>query len=179
MASWQDRIVSLITSERARLVGYVRRFIDDTAERDGEDIVQDILLNMFDRADMTHPIENLTAYIYQALRNRIVDYLRKRKDVSSLDEGWFEDDGLTLSQILPDPQAGRLDESARLEIRQTLFKVLNILDDEQRAVIVATELEGRTFRELSKEWGIPMGTLLARKSRAIQKIKETFADPGS
>lgn len=36
MVPWQDKIVSFVTNEREKLVGYVRRFIDDTAERDGE-----------------------------------------------------------------------------------------------------------------------------------------------
>jgi len=36
---------------------------------------------------------------------------------------------------------------------------------------VATEFDGRSFRELSEEWQVPIGTLLARKSRALQKIR--------
>lgn len=178
MAPWQDKIVSLITNERERWIGYVRRLIDDTAERSGEDIVQDVIVNLFDRADVTSPIDNLSAYVYRALRNRIIDYLRKKRESVSLDEGWSDKEALTLFDILPEPQSGNLDETSRLEIRQVLFKVLSVLTDEQKAVLIATELEGRTFRELSEEWGIPLGTLLARKSRAIQKIKDTFSDSG-
>ena len=176
MAPWQDKIVSLITNEREKWIGYVRRLIDDAAERDGEDIVQDVIANLFDRADITSPIENLTAYVYRALRNRVIDYLRKKRESVSLDEGWSDDEALTLYDVLPDPQAGEMDETSCLEIRQNLFKALSVLTDEQKAVLVATELEGRTFRELSEEWGVPIGTLLARKSRAIQKIKDTFSD---
>ena len=175
MVPWQNKIVSFVTNEREKLVGYVRRFIDDTAERDGEDIVQDVILNLFNRADFTIPIENLTAYVYQALRNRTIDYLRRKREILSLDEGWPDDEGLTLSQVLPELQSDRMDEISRLEIRQNLFKALSVLTDEQKEVLVATELEGRTFRELSEEWGVPIGTLLARKSRAIQKVKDTFS----
>ena len=176
MVSWQNKIVSFVTNEREKLVGYVRRFIDDTEERDGEDIVQDIILNLFNRADFTIPIENLTAYVYRALRNRTIDYLRRKREILSLDEGWSDEEGLTLSQVLPEPRSDCMDEISRLEIRQSLFKALSVLTDEQKEVLVATELEGRTFRELSEEWGVPIGTLLARKSRAIQKIKDTFSD---
>jgi len=178
MVSWQDKIVSLITNERERWIGYVRRLIDDAADRDGEDIVEDVIVNLFDKADITRPIDNLTAYVYRSLRNRIIDYLRKKRESVSLDEGWSEAAALTLYDVLPDPQAGEMDEISRLEIRQNLFNVLSVLTDEQKEVLVATELEGRTFRELSEEWGVPIGTLLARKSRAIQKIKDTFFDSG-
>jgi RNA polymerase sigma factor (sigma-70 family) len=176
MVPLQNRIVSFITNEREKLVRYVRRFIDDTAERDGEDIVQDIILNLFNRADFTIPIENLTAYVYRSLRNRTIDYLRRKREILSLDEGWPDDERLTLSQILPELQSDRMDETSRLEIRQKLFRALSVLTDEQKEVLVATALEGRTFRELSEDSGVPIGTLLARKSRAIQKIKDTFSD---
>jgi RNA polymerase sigma factor (sigma-70 family) len=176
MVPLQNKIVSFITNEREKLVRYVRRFIDDTAERDGEDIVQDIILNLFNRADFTIPIENLTAYVYRSLRNRTIDYLRRKREILSLDEGWPDDERLTLSQILPELQSDRMDETSRLEIRQKLFRALSVLTDEQKEVLVATALEGRTFRELSEDSGVPIGTLLARKSRAIQKIKDTFSD---
>ena len=37
-------------------------------------------------------------------------------------------------------------------------------------------MNGRTFRELSEEWGVPLGTLLARKSRAIAKVREALRE---
>ena len=122
MAPWQEKIVSLITSERERWISYVRRLIDDAAERDGEDIVQDVIVNLFDKADITSPIENLTAYVYRALRNRIIDYLRKKRESVSLDGRWLDEEALGLYDVLPDPQAGDIDETSRLEIRQNLFK---------------------------------------------------------
>jgi RNA polymerase sigma factor (sigma-70 family) len=175
MALWQDRIVSLITKERERWIGYVRRLIDDAAERDGEDIVQDVIVNLFDRADITDPVENLTAYVYRALRNRIIDYLRKKRETVSLDGGWPDEEAPTLFDVLPEPPAGDLDEASRLDIRRNLAMAFSVLTEEQKAVLIATEMEGRTFRELSEEWGVPLGTLLARKSRAIKKIKDTFS----
>ena len=41
-------IVEFLTTERGRLIRYVRHLIDDAAERDGEDIVQDVALNRVD-----------------------------------------------------------------------------------------------------------------------------------
>jgi RNA polymerase sigma factor (sigma-70 family) len=173
---WQNKIGAFFTRERERMVGYVHRLIDDTAERDGEDIVQDVILNIFSKADVTIPIENLTAYVYQALRNRVIDYLRRKRKIVSLDEKVFEDEALTLSDILPDPRNDRMSEEFRLDIRERLFEALSGLGEEQRAIIIATEFEGRTFKVLSEAWGVPMGTLLARKSRALQKIREAFSD---
>jgi len=173
-APWKIKILDFMTREREKLIGYVRRFIDDTAERDGEDIVQDVVLNIFNRADITIPIENVAAYVYQALRNKVIDYLRKRREMISLDDGWTDDEEITLLQTLSDPRTDGTDELSRMEICENLFELLSVLNDEQRAILIATELEGKTFQELSKEWGVPLGSLLARKSRALQRIRETF-----
>ena len=86
-------IAQFLSAEHERLTGYVRRLIDDTAERDGEDIVQDVALSLFNRADVLMPIEALSAYVYQSLRNRVIDYLRRRRNIVSLDEPIDEEDG--------------------------------------------------------------------------------------
>lgn len=175
-APGKDRTVEFLTSEREKLVRFVRRLIDDTAERDGEDIVQDVILNIFDTADVTGPIEDLSAYVYQSLRNRVVDYFRKRREMISLDAKDFQDTELSLSEILHDSRYDTTNELFRNEIRRRIHDAIESLSMQQKAVVIETEFRGRTFRELSEEWGIPMGTLLARKSRALKKIQEALAD---
>jgi RNA polymerase sigma-70 factor (ECF subfamily) len=81
-----NKIAEFFRTEYRRLIRYVHRLIDDTAERDAEDIVQDVILNILDGIDVGRPIENLFAYVYQSLRNRVVDLFRKRKDTLSLSE---------------------------------------------------------------------------------------------
>jgi RNA polymerase sigma factor (sigma-70 family) len=146
--------------EYFRLVRYVRRLIDDAADRDAEDIVQDVMLSIFDKADVTVPIENLAAYVYRSLRNRVVDIFRKKEDV------------LSLSDVISDAKYNTEQEVERKELMDFVFRAIDSLSDEQRAVLLATEFEGWSFRQLSEEWEIPLGTLLARKSRALQHIRK-------
>jgi DNA-directed RNA polymerase specialized sigma24 family protein len=42
--------------------------------------------------------------------------------------------------------------------------------------LIATELKGKSFRDLSEEWGEPIGTLLSRKSRAVKTLKKLLED---
>ena len=149
-----------LRQEREALVGYVRRRIDDAADHEAEDIVQDVVVHLFDRADPSVPIQNLAAYIYRALRNRIVDYFRRRRETLALQEA-----------VLASGQNPAL-EIEKEEILEDVFAAMEELSSEEKAVILATEMEGRTFKELAEEWGIPLGTLLARKSRALEKIKK-------
>lgn len=150
-------------TEYQRLVSFVRRRIDDAADRDAEDIVQDVMLKMFDSADVSVPFENLAAYVYRSLRNRVIDLLRTRKTTESL------------SDVLQDTRYDTALDHERAQIRDRVYQAIGQLSDFERAVIIATEFDDRSFRELSEEWRVPMGTLLARKSRALQKIKNELA----
>jgi RNA polymerase sigma factor (sigma-70 family) len=146
--------------EYFRLVRYVRRLIDDAADRDAEDVVQDVMLSIFDKADVTVPIENLAAYVYQSLRNKVIDIFRKKEDVMSL------------SDVITDVRYDTEREVERKELMDFVFRAIDSLETVQREVLIATELEGWSFRELSEKWEIPIGTLLARKSRALQHIRK-------
>jgi len=155
-----SKLTDFFRRERVRLVRYVRSLIEDAGDRDAEDIVQDVMLSIFDKADVTIPIENLAAYVYQSLRNRVVDIFRKKQDVVSLEEA--------IAEAGCDPAC----QVERRELIECIFNVMDLLPPEQRDVLIATEFEGRSYRELCEEWNVPMGTLLARKSRALNKIKQ-------
>jgi RNA polymerase sigma factor (sigma-70 family) len=171
------KLVEFFRSEYARLVGYVRKMIADTAARDGEDIVQEVILNAFSLADVNAPIENVSAYLYQALRNRVVDYLRKRKmDTVSLEEVVLQESDVRLADLLYDARDNPMMALEKKEMRHFLFETIEALDEDQRAILIETEFEGRTFKELARAWQVPVGTLLARKSRALLKIRKIFQD---
>lgn len=164
-------IARFFTTERKRMVAYVRRLIDDAADRDGEDIVQDVMASLFNMADVTVPLDNLAAYVYRSIRNRVIDIMRKRNyDEVSLDA---EIGGMaSLRDILSDDRYDMYAQSDAKETRESLFRAIDSLEEDHKAVIIMTEFEGRSFREISDEWGVPIGTLLSRKSRAMAKIRE-------
>jgi RNA polymerase sigma factor (sigma-70 family) len=153
-------LTDFISDRREALVGYVRRRLDDAAAQDAEDIVQDVIVGLFDRADPTAPIQNLAAFVYRALRNAIIDRFRKKRETVPLREDLLcsGDDPLL--------------ELERRESLETVFDIVDGLAVEEKGVILATEIEGRTFKELAAEWGVPLGTLLARKSRALEKVRK-------
>jgi RNA polymerase sigma factor (sigma-70 family) len=173
----RSKLAEFFRSEYERLVGYVRKMIDDTAERDGEDIVQEVIANAFNLADVNAPIENISAYLYQSLRNRIVDYLRKRKaSTVSLEEVVLEASNLRLADLLYDSRDNPIVEFEKREMLHLLFEAIEALNEDQKAVLIETEFEGRSFKELSEAWQVPVGTLLARKSRAVANIRKIFQD---
>jgi RNA polymerase sigma factor (sigma-70 family) len=169
-------IAQFLTSERDRLVGYARRLIDDAGDRDGEDIVQDVALSLFNRADVLIPIETLSSYVYQSLRNKVTDYLRRRRNMVSLDEPIDDENGPSLIHEISENISEIDREVTRSELRTRILEAIESLSDNEKAVVIETELNGRSFRDISEEWGIPLGTLLARKSRALAKVRELLRE---
>ncbi len=160
------------------LVAYTRQLVADSAERDGEDIVQDVMVNLFDKADFMEPVRNLTGYVYAALRNRIVDVLRARKKTVSLDEKIGDEPGISLKEMIREcgkDALGALEEKDR---RQALYMAIDSLSNDEKTIVIATEFDDRSFRELAEEWETPMGTLLSRKSRALDHIGEFLRKKG-
>jgi len=162
--------------EWRRLSDWVRRRLDDSADREGEDIVHEVYATLFENPDELR-IDNLSAYVYTALRHKVIDRIRRRKPVVSLDAPIGGDvDGMTLSDILPAPFEHPLAPREREEMAIALRVALDELDEPSRAIVVLTEFEGRSFRELSEEWGVPIGTLLSRKSRALRRLAVALAE---
>jgi len=156
-----------------RLVSYVKGMIDDSARRSGEDIVQDVMLSILESQDIVAPIADLSAYIFRSLRNRIIDHYRSpEKETVSLD--MENEDSLNLFDILPDRKYNPEDSYHRRDRHRLIFKLIRELPAAQIEVIVETEFNGRTFKELSLLWNVPVGTLLARKHRGIRTIRDRF-----
>lgn len=168
----RDTLAAFFRSEYERLVAFVRQRIDDAADCDGEDIVQDVALSLFERADVGAPLYDVAAYVYRALRNRIVDMLRERRDDRSLDGADDEGAGPGLGDIIGDARADTAGEVLKGELREKLFVALAALTEAERAVLLRTELAGESFADLARETGEPLGTLLSRKSRAMRKMRE-------
>ncbi len=167
----KSALAEFLSGNYNRLIRYVRSMIDDSAHRSSEDIVQDVILSILDRPDIVAPISDLSAYVFRALRNRIIDFYRRPvKETVSLDTE--DENGLTLFDVLPDMKYDPEGSYHRHAQHRLVFDLIRQLPAAQLEVIIETEFNGRTFRELSRLWNVPLGTLLARKHRGIRAIRE-------
>ena len=164
-------LAEFVRCNYGRLVDYVKGMIDDSSHRSSEDVVQDVILKILDRPDILAPITDLSAYIYRALRNRVVDHYRSPDERTvSLDRE--DENGLSLFDVLPDTRFNPEESFHRRATHRLVFDLIRKLPPVQMEVIVETEFNGRTFSELSRMWDVPVGTLLARKHRGIRTIRE-------
>lgn len=166
----RNRITEFLILEYQKLVNYVRRKVDSAADMEAEDIVQSVAENLFKRADVGAPIENLSAYVYRSLQNEVASLFRKQKETISMDQPLKNRDVATLADVLRLDEHHRKTELQSKETSDELYELLSHLNEEERALVIATELEGYSFRELSESWNVSINTLLSKKARAIKKL---------
>ena len=153
------------------MAGYVRGMLRGFSDIDEEDIVQDVMLNVWSAADVTLPLGRLSSYVYQSLKNRVIDAVRSRKKDVSFDAPSGGDGTGTLLDLLADVRYDTAADIERERMSDMLFDALDELKPAEREIVVLTEFEGKSFAECSDIFGEPVGTLLSRKSRALKKVR--------
>jgi RNA polymerase sigma factor (sigma-70 family) len=172
--TYRTAVIGFFSREFGRLVNFVRSRIDDATDRDAEDIVQDVAFHILEKGDILEPVEQVAGYVFQALRNRVVDTFRSRRDQRSLDEPVGDGSDLCLADCIADSADDPGSQHENRDLYQRAVACIRELPERDQAVIIATEIEGFSFAELSKRWDVPIGTLLSQKSRTLRKIRESL-----
>ena len=173
MAREQDqRIADVVDREQSRLRKFIRRRVPDP--RDAEDILQDVFYALVEANRLLMPIDHVTGWLFRVARNRITDLFRKKRperfsDVPFADE---DDELQQFEDLLPSPDAGPEALYARHVLLEELAAAIDELPEEQRAVFVAHELDGRSFKEIARDTGVNVNTLLSRKRYAVLRLRQ-------
>jgi RNA polymerase sigma factor (sigma-70 family) len=167
-----DRISEVVRREQSRLWRFIRRRVPDPL--DAEDILQDVFYKLVEANRLLMPIDHITGWLFQVARNRIVDLFRKKTfrnfpNAVATDE---DDELMELEDLLPAPDAGPEALYARNVLLDEFEAAIQDLPPDQRAVFVAHEFEGRTFKEMAEETGVSINTLLARKRYAVRYLRK-------
>ncbi|MDC6383786.1 RNA polymerase sigma factor [Flagellimonas taeanensis] len=165
----RNNLSTFFNEEYSSLRSYVQSKIRDTSERDAEDIVQDVALRIFSRADDAVPINNIGGFVYNAIRNRIIDIMRGKKEKKlpseDIDRQWQE-----FAELF----YGNADNSYSPEMEVALKKAITDLKPMYRDIVVAIDFEGYTYKELADRTGIPQGTLMSRRHRAMSELSKSL-----
>ncbi len=161
----ENNLSSFFKEEYGSLKNYVRSKIEHTTESDAEDIIQDVALKIFSRPTDALPINNIGGFVYSAIKNRIIDILRTKKQKTNhqkdLENLWTEFTEMFYSSV---------HEEYSETLKNDLKRAVRNLKPVYRDIIVAVDFEGYSYREISEETGISAGTLMSRRHRAISLL---------
>jgi RNA polymerase sigma factor (sigma-70 family) len=164
-AEQNQRLSWAFEAERRRLLAYIRRRIPD--QIDAEDLLQDVFCELVEAYRAMKPVAHAGAWMMRVAKNRLTDlFRRKGREV-------VEDAGeRTLLDLLPSPDAGPDALFAREVLTAEIEAALGELPPSQREVLLAHEIEGRSFADISGETGVSVNTLLSRKHYAVRRLRK-------
>lgn len=157
----------MLTSKESRLLEdqiqplrrYARKLAKDPDEAD--ELVQDSFERAIRRFDQFKTGTNLRSWLFTIMHNIFCDRFRHRRRrgiVHSLDE--------TAHDIPRRPS-----QMASIELRE-VSNGFERLSASQRDLIVTVGLEGKTYEQAARHYGVAVGTIKSRLSRARDSLRE-------
>jgi RNA polymerase sigma factor (sigma-70 family) len=170
-------VLSRVVAEVSpKLRAFVRRRVRDLA--DAEDIVQDALLELATAYGLAEPIERAAAWVVRVAQHRIIDRYRARSREARrfvTADADREEPQEIIGQWLAPTADGPEGAYLRERFIEALSDALQSLPSEQREVFVAHEFDGKSFKAMSADTGIPVNTLLSRKHAAVNALRGRLA----
>jgi RNA polymerase sigma-70 factor (ECF subfamily) len=127
---------------------------------DAADALQDAMLSAHRSAPSFRHDASVSSWLYRIVVNACLDRLRRNKTHAVTP---LEDDVCQLGDPTP-----------RVDTALVVERALQRLPIEQRAVVVAVDMQGFSVAETARLLGVPEGTVKSRCSRARAKLAKTL-----
>lgn len=153
-----------------KLVRFSREYV--MLEEDAENITQDVFADLWERRDAMSEIENVNAYLFRLVKNRSLDYLKKKiseqKYVESTQTSFEIELSLKL-QSLDRFDVCYMSEGDDTEI--LIRAAINSLPKRCRDIFLMSRMEGMKYREISERLGVSINTVECQMGIALKKLR--------
>lgn len=157
----------LVARYQGQLHGYLRAMTGNQA--DADDVFQETWMRVV-RNPGSFRGGSFNAWLWRITRNLLVDRLRRRKPVVSLDDTTAE--GTSYAELTPAIGPAPGDEAASAELGRKIASAVARLPPDQRDVFLLRTQAGLSFREIAKLRRVPLNTALGRMHYAIQRLRQ-------
>lgn len=128
-----------------------------------KDVVQDVFLNAWRYVAKGESVENMRAFLYASVRNRIIDRRRKKKE-ESLDrlaeEGFDAKDESTHTDVEQSVEVGRI------------FEIIGRMDRDTAEPLILRFADGLSVKEIAEILGESENVISVRIHRGIKKLQK-------
>ena len=169
----EDSTISITNTIRQfgkKLFGFVRGRVN--SNEDAEDILQEVWYQLSNMSNL-NDITNMSAWLFQVARNKLVDSSRKKSNLLLDDfmidgeEGEVNFKEVLLSDDRSNPELSFVKEMLWNE----LLKAIDELPIAQKEVFVMNELEDMTLKQIAEKTGENLKTIISRKGYAVKYLR--------
>jgi RNA polymerase sigma-70 factor, ECF subfamily len=147
------------------LCRYALRILNDSAE--AEEVVQDLFYSIWEKRQNISINISLNSYLYKAVHNRCIKYLRHRNVEEKYRTGYHE--------ALKSPETP--EENTRSEELYRIFeKTLDSLPLKCSAIFRMNRFEGLKYKEIADRLSVSVKTVEANMGRALKMLRKNLKD---
>jgi RNA polymerase sigma-70 factor (ECF subfamily) len=153
----------------ARLVnGFLARWRAYDFRDEWDDLIQEVVMASVDaaRTGRLRDPGAFVGYVRAVTRNKMADHLRARLRPGA-------------DAVLPWDEriaSGALDAEVSAELQTDLSTALDELPEKKRSAVCGVYLEGKTYEQVSREAGIPLGTLKRYLRDGLAQLRERLRE---
>jgi RNA polymerase sigma-70 factor, ECF subfamily len=160
-AQLEENVAALFDQLRKPLLRYLSGF--GLALPDGEEVLQDVFLSLFQHLDRGRSSDNIRAWLFRVAHNLA---LRRRhcarRDSETRAEACAED-------LAMDPEPNPEDQLAHRQTRQRLLAVVEALAEQDRRCLFL-RAEGLRYREIAGILEMSLGAVSLSLARSLARI---------
>lgn len=162
----EQKIKELFDSHFHHLVLHAFRYINDYNQ--SEEIVQDVFVKVWQNFEQLQEIKNIKAYLYKAVHNSSLNYLRHLKiQHNYLAEAAFLNDGIDNSE----------DELiTETETNNKIHLAVNKLPDTWKEALILSKYDKPKYHEIAVKMNISQKTVEKYISKALQFLRLELKD---
>jgi len=140
----------------------LKAFIGTKVENpeDVNDILQDSLYKAQKNIHLLKKDSKFTSWLYQIIRNSIIDFYRKKRVNIDIDEANIED------------QNWQIDENDNKQLSKCLKSLIEELPDNYRDALLLFEISGMGLKDLSTHLSLTISGTKSRIQRGREKLRE-------
>lgn len=145
-------------------------------EEDAENIVQDVFLDLWEQNLLLLSHTNLFAYLFTAVKNRCIDFLRHKTIVQKTTDK-LQDDYMKALQI-KFQSLEAFDEQlfSEPDIETVIQNAIESLPQKCREIFILNKIEGKKQKIIAQELNISINTVESQMAIAYKKLKEVLKD---
>lgn len=166
----QNNFLFLVDRYKGKLLNYIRR-LTNVNDDDAEDILQEVFIKVYLNLNDFNTDLKFSSWIYRITHNQVISSHRKLK---ARPEGYAVniEDKAALSLAADIDIEGGTDLAI---MKESIFKVLDGLDQKYREILILKFLEEKNYQEISDIIKKPSGTVASTINKAKSEFRKELA----
>jgi RNA polymerase sigma-70 factor, ECF subfamily len=133
-------------------------------EEDAKDVLQIVFINLWERRDTLHINSSPKAYLYRAVYNESLNYIKKESVRHKHETGAFSMQENVVQEEVSDSGIWQ----------QKMDEVLEQMPPQCKTVFLKSRIENKKYAEIAAELDISVKTVEAHMSKALKIIRATI-----